>query len=195
MASTCASLCRVAGKHDLRKDMRARRAVLARSVPDYARIVAHYAVALDLPDGAVVAGYWPIRDEADPRALMRALAARGHPLALPRIAAKDAALAFHLWRESDTLYDNHHRIAEPAAAAPAATPQILLVPLLAFDAHGHRLGYGGGFYDRTLDALKNVFAVGVAYAGQEVPALPREAHDRPLDAVITENGLRRFHHT
>jgi 5-formyltetrahydrofolate cyclo-ligase len=86
-------------------------------------------------------------------------------------------------------------IPEPSKDWPLAYPKILLVPLLAFDSHGHRLGYGGGYYDRTLDFLRansTVHAVGVAYAGQEVDALPREDHDHPLDAVITENGVREF---
>jgi 5-formyltetrahydrofolate cyclo-ligase len=82
-------------------------------------------------------------------------------------------------------------IREPLAHWPSVEPQALLVPLLAFDAHGHRLGYGGGFYDRTLAALK-ACAIGIAFVGQEVTALPHEPHDRPLDAVLTEAGLRRF---
>ena len=73
----------------------------------------------------------------------------------------------------------------------AARPDLLLVPLLAFDAHGHRLGYGGGFYDRTLALLK-VPAIGIAYAGQEVASLPREPHDMALDMIVTEQGVRRF---
>jgi len=86
-------------------------------------------------------------------------------------------------------------IPEPLATAPKVVPAIVLVPLLAFDATGHRLGYGGGYYDRTLRGLPAARAIGVAYAGQEVPLLPHMEHDHPLDAVITENGLRRFHHT
>ncbi len=74
---------------------------------------------------------------------------------------------------------------------PRAVPTLLLVPLLAFDRNGHRLGYGGGFYDRTLDALQ-VPAIGIAYAGQEVSSIPHEAHDRRLDGILTERGLRRF---
>ena len=82
-------------------------------------------------------------------------------------------------------------IHEPLDIWPRAMPDLLLVPLLAFDAAGHRLGYGGGFYDRTLALLK-VPAIGIAYAGQEVASLPHEAHDRTLDMVLTEQGLRRF---
>jgi 5-formyltetrahydrofolate cyclo-ligase len=176
-------------KSKLRKQMRERRAELARALPDFAVRIATFAGALALPPHAVVAGYWPISDEADPRALMAALAARGHTLALPRIDAKDAALSFRRWNEGDGLIDNHHAIPEPRADADVVIPDIVLVPLLAFDASGHRLGYGGGYYDRTLAALP-ARAIGVAYAGQEVEALAHEAHDRRLDGVITEKGVR-----
>jgi 5-formyltetrahydrofolate cyclo-ligase len=171
--------------------MQERRAELARSLPDFAARTAAFAGALAFPPHATIAGYWPIRGEADPRALMAALAARGHTLALPRIGAKDAALSFRRWNEGDALIDNHHAIPEPRADADVVTPDILLVPLLAFDASGHRLGYGGGYYDRTLEAL-DARAIGIAYAGQEVDALPHEAHDRRLDAVVTEKGMRVF---
>jgi 5-formyltetrahydrofolate cyclo-ligase len=82
-------------------------------------------------------------------------------------------------------------IPEPFSHWPKARPDLLLVPLLAFDADGHRLGYGGGFYDRTLALLK-VPAIGIAYAGQEVTVLPHDSHDAVLDAVLTERGLTRF---
>jgi 5-formyltetrahydrofolate cyclo-ligase len=181
-------------KPSLRTAARARRAELARALPQYAATIAAFADDLPLAKGAVVAGYWPVRDEADPRGLMRVLAARGHALALPRIEAKDSPLAFHLWREGDVLFDNHHGIAEPAEASPLISPQVLLVPLLAFDAAGHRLGYGGGYYDRTLLSLARapVVAVGIAYAGQEVAELPQHNHDHPLDVIVTELGVRRL---
>jgi 5-formyltetrahydrofolate cyclo-ligase len=150
---------------------------------------------LALEPNAVVAGYWPTRDEADPRELMKALAARGAILALPRIDAKDAALSFRRWSEGDALVDNHHAIREPPAEAPRVVPNLVLVPLLAFDATGHRLGYGGGYYDRTLAGLRAagpVTSIGIAYAGQEIPAIPHEANDQRLDMVLTELGLRRF---
>jgi 5-formyltetrahydrofolate cyclo-ligase len=175
-------------KRQIRANARARRAELARAVPDFAQRIAAFAGELNIPAHAIVAGYWPVRDEADPRALMKAL---GNALALPCIDAKHAALSFREWREGDVLVDNHHGIPEPRAEAKIVTPDVVLVPLLAFDAHGHRLGYGGGYYDRTLSAARAV-AIGIAYAGQEVNELPREAHDHPLDMIVTENGLRRF---
>lgn len=176
-------------KQELRKEALARRASLASSLPDFAGRLARFSGDLDVPAHAVVAFYWPIRDEADPRALAKALAARGHRLALPRI--EDNVLSFRRWNEGDALVDNQHRIAEPGNDAEILIPTVILVPLLAFDATGHRLGYGGGYYDRALAAL-NARAIGVAYAGQEIAALPREPHDRRLDAVVTENGVRNF---
>jgi 5-formyltetrahydrofolate cyclo-ligase len=180
-------------KSDLRTESRTRRAGLAHALPDFAERIAAFADLI--PANATVAGYWPIRDEADPLALVRALQARGAALALPRIDAKHAALSFRAWREGDELVDNHHGIAEPRAEAKIVTPDIVLVPLLAFDSSGHRLGYGGGYYDRTLEHLRargKILAIGIAYAGQEVETLPREAHDHPLDLIVTENGVRRF---
>jgi 5-formyltetrahydrofolate cyclo-ligase len=197
-------------KPSLRAAARRHRATLTRA--DYAQTIARYADDLALAPGAIVAGYFPFRDEADPRLLMEALHAKGHPLALPCVASGQP-LTFRAWTMGDAMHPNtmSYNIPEPSASAPAVTPDLILVPLLAFDAQGHRLGYGGGYYDRTLALLTrdamgspasalrraasrrgSLKAIGVAYAGQEIAALPREDHDHPLDAVITENGLRRF---
>ena len=186
-------------KELLRLEARARRQQLARTLPDYAHyIAAHFAAGFDNlgfgPD-AVVAGYWPFREEADPRPLMLALAAKDHPLGLPRIAQRNAPLEFRRWIEGDPMRKNFYEIDEPLASAEIVTPSIVLLPMLAFDASGYRLGYGGGYYDRTLKMLRaehKVFAVGIAYAGQEMTDLPRREYDEPLDAVITEKGFRTF---
>jgi 5-formyltetrahydrofolate cyclo-ligase len=186
-------------KERLRQEARARRKQLARALPDYADyIAAQYADRVDelgfAPD-AVVAGYWPFREEADPRPLMQALAANGHPLVLPRISRRTAPLEFRRWIEGDPMRPNAFEIAEPLAGAEIMTPSIVLVPMLSFDAAGYRLGYGGGYYDRTLTLLRaerKIIAVGIAYAGQEVPDVPRRDHDEPLDAIVTEKGFRKF---
>lgn len=177
-------------KQSLRQSAQARRADLARGCLDFAFRITD----LDLPigKGAVVSFYWPMGDEADPRALVSRLAARGHPLALPVVAKKDSPLVFRRWREGDALVVHAFGMHEPASDAPVVTPDVLLVPLLAFDARGHRLGYGGGFYDRTLASLETKLAIGVAYAGQEVDMLPALPHDHPLDMVVTELGVRAF---
>jgi 5-formyltetrahydrofolate cyclo-ligase len=182
-------------KIELRKNFRARRAQLAHAHPDFARDVAEHASALKIANGSVVGGYIAIADEADPHILLKKLRLHNCTLAFPRVATKGEPLVFHRWSPGQNLQRGAYGIPEPAKDWPLAYPKILLVPLLAFDANGHRLGYGGGYYDRTLDFLRansTVRAIGVAYAGQEVDALPREDHDHPLDAVITENGVREF---
>jgi 5-formyltetrahydrofolate cyclo-ligase len=180
-------------KRDQRRLAEAQRKTLV--TPGHAAVLAGFAAALDLAPGAVVAGYCAFRDEADPRALMRTLAARGHRLALPAMVAKAAPLRFHVWCESDPLVVHPYGVREPRPECPVVVPDVLLVPMLAFDADGYRLGYGGGFYDRTLEALRAtrpVLAIGIAYAGQQRTDVPRGEHDQRLDAVLTENGLTRF---
>ena len=177
-------------KQKMRSEARARRALLTSTA--FADQVAAFANDLDLPEGAIVAGYHPIRDEADPRALMSSLAARGHQLALPVVAVAHAALLFRSWKAGDPLAANAWGIAEPLASTPEIAPAVILVPLLAFDGTGHRLGYGGGYYDRTIDALPRLRTIGIAYAGQEIPVVPRKPHDHALDMIVTEKGVRRF---
>ena len=182
-------------KSELRNELRDRRAELARVHPDFAREAAAHVAALKIADGATVGAYVAIRDEADPHLILKKLTLQSCTLAFPRVVAKDEPLVFHRWKPGENLQRGAYGIPEPSKDWPLAYPKILLVPLLAFDRAGHRLGYGGGFYDRTLDFLRansTVRAIGVAYAGQEVDELPREAHDHPLDAVITEQGVREF---
>ena len=182
-------------KSSHRKDASIRRAELARALPDFTERIAAFASDLGAPVGAVVSGYLPILDEADPRGLMAALAGKGHVLALPSIIERGAPLVFRRWSDGDATTIDMFGLTEPLASAEIVTPCIVLVPLLAFDASGTRLGYGGGYYDRTLTALRaagKIVAVGVAYAGQEVTELPRREHDEPLDAVLTEKGMRKF---
>jgi 5-formyltetrahydrofolate cyclo-ligase len=179
-------------KPTLRQEARARREELARAMPDFARTIADFVGYLAVPRGAVVAGYWPVRGEADPRALMMALSRKGHPLALPCIAAKHAPLTFRSWYEDHCLIANVFGIEEPEPHREIVVPSVVFVPMLAFDASGHRLGQGGGYYDRTLATLPGVTAIGIAYAGQELPELPRQDHDHRLDMILTELGLRRF---
>jgi len=132
-----------------------------------------------------------VKDEADPSELMHAIAAKGHRLALPVVVEAGAALSFRLWSEGDPTTLNAFGIAEPARSSESVQPTLILVPLLAFDAAGHRLGYGGGYYDRTLEKSAAI-AIGIAYSDQEVKELPRDHHDRRLDAIVTELGFRKF---
>ncbi|MBA2588182.1 MAG: 5-formyltetrahydrofolate cyclo-ligase [Alphaproteobacteria bacterium] len=175
-------------KSELRKAARARRKALSRA--DFALAITPYAEDLNLKPGTVVGGYHAHGDEADPALLLARLVEMACVVAFPRVV-KDQPLEFHLVPDGDVLEPGSFGIPEPLAHWPRAKPGVLLVPLLAYDAHGHRLGQGGGFYDRTLAAL-TVPAIGIAYAGQETDSIPHEAHDRTLDMVLTEQGIRRF---
>lgn len=140
--------------------------------------------------GETVAGYWPISSEADVRPLMLRLAAAGALLALPVV--QGAVLTFRRWRPGDRLVDGPNGTRHPPEDAAPANPRLLLVPLLAFDRQGGRLGYGGGYYDRTLSMLRaegTVTAVGIAFAAQERTGLPHQSHDQAMDWVVTEKAL------
>lgn len=156
-------------------------------------LLAEIALAeIDFADGAAIAGYWPIASEMDVQPLLRGLAARGHPIALPVVAGRGRPLIFRAWREGDEMADGAFGIREPLPAAAEIEPGVLLVPLLAFDRAGFRLGYGGGFYDRSLAGLREkaaVLAVGIAWAGQETAAVPRDSRDQPLDRIVTEREV------
>lgn len=140
------------------------------------------------------AGYRPIRGELDPTPLMRALHERGLPLAVPVIDAADAPLRFRIWTPDSAMIEGPFGAAIPAEGA-WVEPALLITPLLAFDRSGARLGYGGGYYDRTLAALRARGAgraIGFAYAAQEVAAIPHAREDQSLDGVVTERGATFF---
>jgi 5-formyltetrahydrofolate cyclo-ligase len=146
----------------------------------------------DLKRFCTVAGYRPIRGEIDPAPLMTGLAAAGATLCLPA-ARPGQALTFRRWAPGEPLVSGGLGVEEPQDDAPLVTPDLIIVPLAAFDAAGNRLGYGAGFFDRTLEALRlsaPVFALGLAYADHEVAAIPVEPHDQKLDAILTEKGYR-----
>jgi 5-formyltetrahydrofolate cyclo-ligase len=148
----------------------------------------------------VIAGYHPLGDEADVRPLLTRIVALGGTTVLPVVTAKDAPLAFRRWIPGDPLDPGPYGTRQPMATAEALRPTIVLVPLLAFDGAGRRLGFGGGYYDRTLAFLRGtraghtamMVAVGIAYAGQEMADVPVESHDQALDWVVTETEARRF---
>lgn len=178
-------------KADLRRTAGERRDAAA---GDPAAVTGRFLEAVAIPPGATVSGYWPMRSELDPRSLMSALSARGHSVCLPVVAGKDRPLIFRAWRPGDTLVAGGFGTQVPPANQMGAgqneiVPRLLLVPLLAFDRAGYRLGYGGGFYDRTLAALRAVgpvSAVGLAFAAQEVDRVPHDATDACLDWIVTE---------
>ena len=154
-----------------------------------ARLVAEGLRLARLWAPAVVSAFHPIRQEPDALALLGALDAAGFSTALPVVAGHKTHLTFRLWRPGDATAPGAMAIREPLASAPAVEPDLLFVPLACFDRRGHRIGYGAGFYDRTLERLrahKRIHAVGVAYGVCEVAAVPYEAHDQTLDSIVTE---------
>ena len=142
--------------------------------------------------GRPLAGFSPIGSEIDPTPVLADMAADG-PVALPVIEGPDRPLRFRAWTPGCEMTEGPYGAAIPATG-DWIVPEVLIVPLLAFDRRGGRLGYGGGFYDRSLEALrqrKTVLAVGVAFAAQELPQVPRDATDQPLDWIVTEKQAFR----
>jgi 5-formyltetrahydrofolate cyclo-ligase len=180
----------VAKKAALREEALRRRDALASDE----RVAAAEALAarglpLAVSRGLVVSGFMPIRSEINPIPLMRRCAEAGARLSLPAIVGRGKALSLRSWSTGDKLVTGQWGIREPSADAPEVAPDIMLVPLAAFDRRGGRIGYGAGYYDKTISALrarKPVIAIGVAYALQEVPDVPILAHDVRLDVVLTE---------
>ncbi|AXC50094.1 5-formyltetrahydrofolate cyclo-ligase [Paracoccus suum] len=165
----------------------ARAAVQNRDVAE-AAMNAHLAALLARHPEVVVAGYVPMRGEADPRP---ALSGHSGPVCLPVVMAPAAPLAFRLWRGGDALEGGALGTTHPPESAPVVTPDIVVVPLAGFDGSGGRLGYGGGFYDRTLAQLRRaapVLAVGFAFEAQRLPLIPVEDTDEPLDLIVTQSG-------
>jgi 5-formyltetrahydrofolate cyclo-ligase len=179
-----------AAKTILRAAALAKRDALSETQRDAAaQALAARGLPFDIAHGTIVAGYSPIRSEIDPTPLMRKLAAQGAQLALPVITARDAPLIFRVWSPGAELVRGPLGILEPSPEAARVIPDILLVPLAAFDRSGHRIGYGAGHYDRTFAQLrpsKAVTAAGVAFAVQEIEAVPALPHDVALDYVLTE---------
>lgn len=174
-------------KKALRKAASAARAEAHRSV-DVAPAHAALRARLDQTSGPV-SFFWPIRTEIDPRPVMEALASH-RPVCLP-VTNGYAALRFRSWTPGAEMEVDGFGVAVPAGNT-SIVPQVLVVPLLAFDRHGHRLGYGAGHYDRTLEELGAqgpVTAIGFAYAAQEIARVPTVPTDQPLDAIVTENGI------
>ena len=179
----------MASKHDLRRAQRALRLTLAAQARDAAQ-----AAATHLPSGlrpVVVGGYLPTGGELDPGPVLKVLQSRGALLAMPVCRAPDTPLLFRAYCPGDALASDVMGMAAPTEAAAILVPDVLILPLLAFDRLGGRLGQGGGFYHRTLQALLEpgeVLAIGLAHAGQEVECVPMGEFDQSLDAILTESG-------
>ena len=177
-------------KRALRSEMRARRMALAKDGPDAAARAAGHAHRL--PQVACVAVYHPIGSELGTAPLVEALIARGVDLCLPVTLAPDAPMIFRRWTPGDPLEADLAGVPAPFPLAGTVMPDLILAPLLAFDGQGRRLGQGGGHYDRTFASMPDAIRIGLAYAGQQVGALPFEPHDVPLHGVLTETGYTAF---
>ncbi|MDP7667540.1 MAG: 5-formyltetrahydrofolate cyclo-ligase [Rhodospirillales bacterium] len=176
-------------------DESTRRRVAERVKANFLNAMTEMGLPRDAAKGrAAFAGYWPKSSEFDPRALLRALDGRGFACALPVVVGRRQPLRFRRWCPGMALEPASFGLREPPETVPEISPDVILLPLLAFDSGGHRLGYGAGFYDRTLERLRQrrrVLAVGVAYAFQCVDAVPIAAGDQPLEWVVTDEGARR----
>ncbi|HEY7846088.1 MAG TPA: 5-formyltetrahydrofolate cyclo-ligase [Bradyrhizobium sp.] len=183
-------------KAELRATALARREALSDKKREAAaKALAKRGLPLPITAGLIVSGYSPIRNEIDPAQLMEKLAAQGARLALPTINARGKSLIFRSFRPGDRLTLGMLGIPEPSPAAAEVVPDIMLVPLAAFDASGHRIGYGAGYYDYTFTHLrkaKDIIGIGLAFAAQEIEAIPALSHDVPLDYVLTEKRVFDF---
>ena len=179
-------------KRILRERAKAERRAAAKARPDAGVHAARlFMDAIAIPDGAVVALYHPLKDELDTEPLAAALIERDVSIALPVVEGKDRPLTFRRYVPGDLLIRGAFRVMTPGEDAPAVAPAIVVAPLLAFTRDGGRLGYGGGYYDRTLEILRRdgaALAVGYAYGAQEVDALPLSPLDQKLDWVVTERA-------
>jgi 5-formyltetrahydrofolate cyclo-ligase len=177
-------------KAALRREALARRDALpAAERQQAAETIAARSFPVAIAPGVVVSGFMPLKSEINPLPLMRKLADSGAMLALPVVAGKGQPLVMRAWAFGVPLASGVWGIREPMPDAPVVDPDILIVPLLAFDRHGHRLGYGAGYYDMTIAALrakKPVVAIGIGYAAQEVETVPTTPRDERLDLVLTE---------
>ena len=192
-------------KNRLREAARARRAEVAWAAgPGAAERLKQNVVdmlpAMGIPGGipgpgVVVSGTWPLPGEIDVTVLLAHLDGQGTVCALPVVVAPDAPLIFRRWTPGTALEAGPFDTRHPVAEAPEVRPDVLLVPLLAFDAEGYRLGHGGGYYDRTIGGLRQTgspVAVGAAFAGQQVDHVPHGRHDEPLDWIVTEEKAMRI---
>ncbi|MHA6690793.1 5-formyltetrahydrofolate cyclo-ligase [Devosia sp. A449] len=182
-------------KAALRIRARAARASLDHTERAEAALAAagHFFDGIKMQKTDVVAAYWRIRDELDCQPILVRLMDSDQTVVLPVVMGEEEPLDLRVWEQGASLYESGFGTLAPSELAPKAEPDIVIMPLLGFDSTGTRLGYGGGYYDRTLAKFKKKpLLVGLAFAAQELEQIPREAHDVPLDAIVTEAGVRHF---
>jgi 5-formyltetrahydrofolate cyclo-ligase len=158
-------------------------------------VAEHFFKSVSLRPNEIVAGYWRIKDEMDCQPILIRLMDSFQPVCLPVVLGDELPLELRLWEQGTPLYEAGFGTLAPSELSPQVEPDVIIVPLLGFDKRGTRLGYGGGYYDRTLERMsKKPRLVGIAFAAQEIDDIPRDAHDVPLDVIITEQGARAFEH-
>ena len=160
-----------------------------------AEAIAQRPFPVPIAPGTIVSGFFPIRSEINPLPLMRRLAAAGAKLALPVVAGRGKPLILRAYAFGDPLVTAQWGLREPPPEAPEVIPDVMIVPLAAFDRTGHRIGYGAGYYDMTITkarSQKAVVAIGIAFAAQEVDRVPATPRDARLDLVLTERELIDF---
>jgi 5-formyltetrahydrofolate cyclo-ligase len=183
-------------KSGMREQARLNRAEFAASAPaDYlTQFSDHlYRLLIGLRQWHIISGYLSIGDEIDPLPVLNRLSDEGKTCVLPVVVASETPLIFRVWQQGDALEKGPLNTRHPLVEAPTAEPDIVLVPLLAFDEHGYRLGWGGGFYDRTLAGYRergrDITTIGIAFSGQKVDHVPHDAYDQRVDYIVTEAGV------
>src|SRR5262245_51577758 len=186
----------ISPKAELRSAALTRRDALSEEQRAAAAVkIARRGLPFEIAQGTIVSGYSAIRSALDPMPLMLELAAQGAQLALPAVTARGHSLLFRAWAKGERLTLGSLGIPEPSPAAAELVPDIMLVPLAAFDRTGHRIGYGAGHYDHTFAHLRkshHVTGVGLAFSVQETPSIPAMPHDVALDFVLTEKDTFDF---
>lgn len=187
-------------KEQLRTHARGLRAEAARVAGPQAGVRLAARLLAGLPElgvdkGQVVSAFWPLAGEVDLRPLIACLDGAGYEVALPVVVQKSAPLIFRRWTPETQMEQGAYGTSHPVATSDQVAPVCVITPLLAFDAKGYRVGYGGGYYDRSLEQLRakgHVVAVGAGYAGQQVETVPHDDKDQPLNAVVTDSAFLTF---
>ena len=164
-----------------------------KQTPNAGNIIAEKIIRLsDIPAKSIISGFWPLADEIDTRPLLEALHKAGHKVLLPVMQGANQPLVFACWAPGDKLVTGNFKTQEPAPEKIKMVPQIMICPLLAFDRQGFRMGYGGGFYDRSIAQIQSnqpLTTIGIAFAAQEVESVITGPYDQPLDKIITEKEV------